>query len=61
LKRGKTENEDLLKEACRLFELEIIDEIYKVNAHLNEAISEAKDEIKKGEFLSDEEANKEIQ
>ena len=57
----KTENDDLLEEAYRLLELETKDiEIYKLNEGQKKAISEAREQIKNGQFLTDELANKEI-
>lgn len=57
----KTDNEDLLAEAFRLLELETEDiEIYKLNDDQRKAISEARQQIKSGQFLTDEQSNKEI-
>jgi len=57
----KSENENLLGEAYRLFSLETEDiEIYKLNDKQQKAIREARTQIKNGEFLTDEQANKEI-
>lgn len=57
----KTENDNLLEEAYRLLELETKDiEIYKLNEDQKKAISEARLQIKNGQFLTDELANKEI-
>jgi len=57
----KTENEDLLAEAYRLLELETEDiEIYKLNDEQRKAIGEARQQIANGQFLTDEQANKEI-
>ena len=57
----KTENEDLLGEVYRLLQCETSDiEIYKLSNDQKEAISEARNQIKNGQFLTDEEANKEI-
>jgi len=57
----KTENDNLLREAYRLLELETEDiEIYKLNAHQINAISEARQQINGGRSLTDEESNKEI-
>jgi predicted transcriptional regulator len=60
-KIAKTENEELLSEIYRLLEMETSDiEIYKVSSDEMDAITEARDQIKNGEFLTDEEADKEI-
>ena len=57
----KTENDDLLEEAYRLLGLETEDiEIYKLNNDQMEAITEAREQIKNRQFLTDELANKEI-
>ena len=57
----KTENEDLLAEAYRLLELETEDlEIYKLNAGQRKAIIESRQQINSGQFLTDEQSNKEI-
>ncbi len=57
----KTDNEDLLAEAYRLLELETEDiEIYKLNNDQRKAINEARQQIKSGQFLTDEQSNKEI-
>jgi hypothetical protein len=57
----KTENEDLLAEAFRLLELETEDiEIYKLNDGQRKAIGEARQQINNGQFLTDEQSNKEI-
>ncbi len=56
------ENEKLLQEAFRLLELEIEDiELYKLNDNQNKAIEEARQQIKYGQFLTDEQANKEVE
>jgi predicted transcriptional regulator len=55
------ENEDSLAEACRLLGMEPeIEEPFKLNADQKTAISEARAQIKRGEFLNDQEANNEI-
>lgn len=57
----KTDNEDLLAEAYRLLELETEDiEIYKLNDNQRKAISEARQQINSGQFLTDEQSNREI-
>lgn len=57
----KTDNENLLEEAYRLLELETQDiEIYKLTDEQRKAINEARQQIKNGEFLTDDQANKEI-
>jgi predicted transcriptional regulator len=57
----KIDNEDLLNEVNRLIEIETSDiEVYKFNDEQKAAITEARAQIKNGEFLTDEEATKEI-
>jgi len=57
----KTENEELLAEAYRLLELETEDiEIYKLNDDQRKAITEARQQIDNGQFLTDDQSNKEI-
>ncbi|MDE3182350.1 MAG: hypothetical protein KGM16_02925 [Bacteroidota bacterium] len=60
-KISKIENEDLLNEVNRLIEIETSDiEVYKFSDEQKAAIAEAQIQIKNGEFLTDEEATKEI-
>ena len=57
----KTNDENLLEEAYRLLELESENiETYKLNDDQRNAVNEARQQIKKGEFLTDEQANQEI-
>jgi hypothetical protein len=57
----KTENEVLLEEAYRLLELETEDiEIYKLTEEQRKAVSEGRLQIKNGKFLTDDQANNEI-
>ena len=57
----KTENEGLLEEAYRLLELETSDiEIYKLSDNQKLIVEESRQQIKNGQFLTDEQANKEI-
>jgi len=57
----KTENADLLAEAYRLLELETEDiEMYKLNDDQRKAIGEARQQINSGQFLTDDQSNKEI-
>lgn len=57
----KTKDERILEEAYRLLELETEDiEIYRLNDDQKKAISEARQQIKNGQFLTEEQANKEI-
>jgi GTP-binding protein EngB required for normal cell division len=58
----KIENEDLLNEVNRLIEIETSDiEVYKFSNEQKVAIEEAENQIKNGEFLTDEEATKDIE
>jgi hypothetical protein len=57
----KTENEVLLEEVYRLLELETEDiELYKLTDEQRKAISEGRLQIKNGKFLTDDQANNEI-
>lgn len=57
----KTDNENLLEEAFRLLQLESEDiEIYKLSDEQKSAVNEAREQIKRGEFLADDEANKDV-
>jgi hypothetical protein len=57
----KTANIELLEEVCRLLDLEGEDaEIYKLNDDQGTAIAESRQQIKKGQFLTGEQADKEI-
>jgi hypothetical protein len=57
----KTQDDRILEEAYRLLELETEDtEIYKLNDDQKKAINEARQQIKNGQFLTEEQANQEI-
>lgn len=57
----KIEDTDLLMDVNRLIEIETFDEeIYKLNPEEIIAVTEAQNEIKNGQFLTDEEAKKDI-
>jgi hypothetical protein len=57
----KIDDENLLNEVNRLIDLEIDDfGIYKFSGEQKAAIEEAQNQIKNGQFLSDEEAEKDI-
>jgi len=57
----KTDNENLLEEAYRLLELETQDiEVYKLTDEQRKAVIDARQQIKDGQFLTDEQANNEI-
>ena len=57
------ENEELLKEASRLIDIETkeIESIYILSEDMDEAVSEAREQISKGNYLTHSEANKEIE
>lgn len=56
-----TKDDRILEEAFRLLELETEDiEIYRLNDAQKKAISEARQQIENGQFLTEEQANKEI-
>ena len=57
----KTDNENLLEEAFRLLQLESEDiEVYKLSDEQKSAVNEAREQIKRGEFLTDDEVNKDV-
>ncbi len=57
----RTKDERILEEAYRLLEHETQDsEIYRLNDDQKKSISEARQQIKNGQFLTEEQANKEI-
>ena len=56
-----TDDDKLLEEASRLFEVEIEEsDVYILNEKQKEAIEEGRKQIINGEYLTDEESNKEI-
>lgn len=55
----QTENKELLEEAYRLLALGTEDtDIYKLSDNQNRAIAESRQQIKDGQFLTDEQADK---
>ena len=57
----KTDNENLLEEAFRLLQLEGENmEVHKLSEDQKNAVNEARQQIKNGQFLTDDEANKDI-
>ena len=57
----KTENTDLLEEAFRLLQLDSEDiEVYKLSDEQKSAVNEAREQVRRGEFLTDDEANKDV-
>lgn len=60
-KINKTENRLILKEVIRLLDIESEEiEVYKLNANQKAAIDLARAQMKEGKFLTEEQANKEI-
>ena len=60
-KINETDNIDLLLEVSRLLNLPSKEvEIYKLSTNQKKAINQARAQIKNGQFLKDEDANKEI-
>ena len=56
-----TDDDKLLEEASRLLEVEIDEsDVYILNDKQKEAIEEGRKQIINGEYLTDEESNKEI-
>jgi hypothetical protein len=57
----KTDNEPLLEEAYRLLERETEGfEIYKLNEEQKNAVEEGREQIRRGQFLTNDQANDEI-
>lgn len=57
----KTQDERVLEEAYRLLELETEDiDIYKLDDGQKKAIGQARQQIKDGQFLTNDQANREI-
>lgn len=57
----ETKDERILEEAYRLLGLETDDiEVYQLNDDQKEAINEARQQVKQGQFLTEEKANNEI-
>ncbi len=58
----RTENNDLLEEVLRLLHLENEDlEIYKLNQEQISAVNEAREQIKNGQTMTNDEVNDEIE
>ena len=57
-----TEDEKLLEEAYRLLKVDIeeSDDIYVLNDQQKEAIDQARRQIKQGQYLTDEESNRDV-
>jgi len=56
-----SKNKNLLEEFYRFLNLENgIEETYKLSAEQNAAIAEAREQIKNGDYLTNEKANQEI-
>ena len=57
----ETKDERILEEAYRLLGLETDDiEVYQLNDDQKEAINEARQQVKQGQFLTEEKTNNEI-
>ena len=57
----KIDDENLLNDVNKLIDLEMSDnEIYYLNEEEEQAVMEAENQIKNGQFLNDEEAKKDI-
>jgi hypothetical protein len=60
-KINETKDENLLEVAYRLLESEAEDsEIYKLSSEQKNVVHESQEQIKKGDFLSNEQSDKEI-
>jgi hypothetical protein len=53
-----TKDKKILDEISRLLETGADDDVYQLNEKQTMAVQEAQEQIKKGQFLSNEEANK---
>lgn len=58
-----TNDEELLREATRLLEIQLneIEQPYQLTNQMNDAVDEARNQIKNGEFLNHDSANQEIE
>lgn len=54
------ENPDIFNEIQRLLEIEFDDKPYQTTEEQKEAIRQARDQIKRGEIITEEQADKEI-
>lgn len=60
-KINETKDENLLEEAYRLLEMEADNlEVYKLSLEQKNVVHESQEQIKKGEFLSNEQSDREI-
>ena len=58
----KTEDRNILEEVYRLLEIDFDDQsTYTLSNEQKFAIQEARDQIKKGQFLSEEQANQQVE
>lgn len=53
-----TNDEDVLEGMLRLLEFESKDEVYKLNNEQKDAINLAREQVQRGEFYTEEEADK---
>ncbi len=60
-KISSTKDERILQEVNRIFETGIDEDIYQLTPEQIVGIEESKEQIKNGQYLTKEEANKEIQ
>ncbi|RLD54779.1 MAG: hypothetical protein DRJ05_14080 [Bacteroidetes bacterium] len=59
---NKNENRELLDEAIRLFDIESEDiDVFKLNIEQRDVVDEARQQIKNGQYLTNEKANSEIE
>jgi predicted transcriptional regulator len=57
-KISSTRDKKILQEISRILETGVEDDVYQLNEKQTTAVQEAQEEIKKGQFLSNNEANK---
>jgi vacuolar-type H+-ATPase subunit H len=60
-KISSTQDERILQEINRLLETGLDEEIYQLTDEQKAGIEEAKEQIKNGQYLSNEDANKEVE
>ena len=60
-KISSTQDERILQEVNRLLEIGLDEEVYQLTDEQKAAVEEAKEQIRNGQSMSHEEANKEIE
>lgn len=57
----ETTDKDILEEVYRLLEINFNDEVYNLTNEQKNAIKEAQKQIKKGDYLTEEQANNQVE